>query len=149
MNAGDVTPCGLGARDTLRLEAGLALYGNDIDDTITPLETGLGWLVKMQKGDFVGRDALARQKEQGMPRKLVGFTTAERAIPRHGYPVLYEGVPFDVSAGVGGEGGDGAGGRRAWQACGGAGGEAAVLQAGGREVRIGSALRAELRRVLS
>jgi aminomethyltransferase len=91
-----VTPCGLGARDTLRLEAGLALYGNDIDDTVTPLEAGLGWLVKIQKGDFVGRDALVRQKEQGIRRRLVGFTTTERAIPRHGYPVLYDGEQTDI-----------------------------------------------------
>jgi aminomethyltransferase len=93
---GKVTPCGLGARDTLRLEAGLALYGNDIDDTVTPLEAGLGWLVKLQKGDFVGRDALVRQKEEGIPRKLVGFTTINRAIPRHGYPVLYHDHPIDI-----------------------------------------------------
>jgi aminomethyltransferase len=91
-----VTPCGLGARDTLRLEAGLALYGNDIDSSLTPLEAGLGWLVKMHKGDFVGRDALLRQKEQGIGRKLVGFTTTERAIPRHGYPVFYDGEPVDT-----------------------------------------------------
>jgi aminomethyltransferase len=83
-----VTPCGLGARDTLRLEAGLALYGNDIDDKTTPLEAGLGWLVKFDKGDFVGRDVLLRQKETGVPRKLIGFTTDERAIPRHGMPVF-------------------------------------------------------------
>ena len=93
---GRVTPAGLGARDSLRLEAGLALYGNDIDDTTTPLEAGLAWLVKMQKGDFVGRDALVRQKEQGIPRKLVGFTTTERSFPRHGYQVLYEGRPTDL-----------------------------------------------------
>jgi len=96
MGSGGVTPCGLGARDTLRLEAGLALYGNDIDDTVTPLEAALGWLVKLQKGDFVGRDALVRQKEQGVPRRLVGFTCTERAIPRHGYPVLYDGQPTDI-----------------------------------------------------
>jgi aminomethyltransferase len=96
LGSGKVTPCGLGARDTLRLEAGLALYGNDIDDTVTPLEAGLGWLVKLQKGDFVGRDALVRQKEVGIPRRLVGFTTSERAIPRHGYPVLHNGRPADV-----------------------------------------------------
>jgi aminomethyltransferase len=83
-----VTPCGLGARDTLRLEAGLALYGNDIDDKTTPLEAGLGWLVKFDKGDFVGRDVLLRQKETGVPRKLIGFTTDERAIPRHGMSVF-------------------------------------------------------------
>lgn len=86
--SGNVTPCGLGARDTLRLEAGLALYGNDLDDTVTPLEAGLGWLVKLKKGEFVGRDALVRQKDIGVPRRLVGFTTKERAIPRHGMPVF-------------------------------------------------------------
>ena len=68
--AGGVTPCGLGARDTLRLEMGMALYGNDIDDTVTPLEANLAWLVKLKKGDFTGRDALVRQKEAGVPRKL-------------------------------------------------------------------------------
>lgn len=92
-----VVPCGLGARDTLRLEAGLALYGNEIDDTVTPLEAGLGWTVKFQKGDFVGREALVRQKEAGVPRKLVGFTMAERAIPRHGFPVF---APDGSSSGV-------------------------------------------------
>jgi aminomethyltransferase len=89
--SGEVTPAGLGARDSLRLEMGMALYGNDLDDTTTPLEASLGWLVKMKKGDFVGRDALAKQKEQGLKRKLVGFTTAERAFPRHGYPVFVDG----------------------------------------------------------
>ena len=88
---GDVTPAGLGARDTLRLEMGMALYGNDIDDTVTPLEANLGWLVKLQKGDFVGRGTLVRQKEAGVRRKLCGFTTTERAFPRHGYPVWYQG----------------------------------------------------------
>jgi aminomethyltransferase len=86
--SGEVTPAGLGARDTLRLEMGMALYGNDIDDTVTPLEANLGWLVKLKKGDFVGRDALARQKQEGLKRKLVGFTTEERSFPRHGYPVF-------------------------------------------------------------
>ena len=90
---GDVTPCGLGSRDTLRLEMGMALYGNDIDDGVTPYEANLGWIVKLQKGDFVGRDALVRQKEDGIPRKLVGFTFDERAIPRHGYPVFHDGAP--------------------------------------------------------
>ena len=89
-----IQPIGLGARDTLRLEMGMALYGNDIDDTTTPLEAGLGWIVKLQKGDFVGRDALVRQKESGVKRKLVGFTMNERgAIPRHGYPVFAGGAP--------------------------------------------------------
>src|SRR5437762_13560418 len=72
---------------------GMALYGNDLDDTTTPLEASLGWLVKMKKGDFVGRDALLAQKERGVSRKLVGFTTAERAFPRHGYPVFVNGAP--------------------------------------------------------
>ena len=88
-----VTPTGLGCRDSLRLEMGMALYGNDIDDTVTPLEAGLGWIVKLQKGDFVGRDALVRQKEAGLTRKLAGFTFTERAIPRHGYPVFVNGQP--------------------------------------------------------
>ena len=91
--SGEVTPAGLGARDSLRLEMGMALYGNDLDDTTTPLEASLGWLVKMKKGDFVGRDALAKQKEQGLKRKLVGFTTPERSFPRHGYPVFANGKP--------------------------------------------------------
>ena len=90
---GDVAPCGLGARDTLRLEMGMALYGNDIDAGVTPYEANLGWVVKLQKGDFVGREALQRQKEQGVPRKLVGFTFDDRAIPRHGYPVFHDGQP--------------------------------------------------------
>jgi aminomethyltransferase len=91
--SGEVTPAGLGARDSLRLEMGMALYGNDLDDTTTPLEAALGWLVKMKKGNFVGRDALAKQKEQGLTRKLVGFTTPERSFPRHGYPVFAGGEP--------------------------------------------------------
>jgi aminomethyltransferase len=91
--SGRVTPAGLGCRDTLRLEMGMALYGNDIDDTVTPLEANLGWIVKLPKGDFTGRDALVRQKAQGIPRRLVGFTFAERAIPRHGYPVFCGDAP--------------------------------------------------------
>ena len=94
LGTGRVTPCGLGARDTMRLEAGMALYGNDIDHTTTPLEANLGWLVKLNKGDFVGRDALVRQKEQGMSRKLVGFTLDDpRSIARHGYRVFVNGAP--------------------------------------------------------
>lgn len=93
---GRITPCGLGCRDTLRLEMGMALYGNDIDDTTTPLEAGLQWLVKLKKGEFVGREALAAQKERGLPRRLVGFTTTERSFPRHGYPVFYQGQPSGV-----------------------------------------------------
>jgi len=81
-----ILPCGLGARDTLRLEAKMALYGNDIDDTVTPWEADLGWTVKMKKGDFLGRVALERQKAEGVPRKLVGFEMVDRGIARHGYP---------------------------------------------------------------
>jgi aminomethyltransferase len=88
---GDVTPAGLGCRDSLRLEMGMALYGNDIDDTVTPLEANLQWLVKLKKGEFVGRDALVAQKERGIPRKLVGFTASERCFPRPGYAVYVNG----------------------------------------------------------
>jgi len=81
-------PCGLGARDTLRLEAKMALYGNDIDHSTTPLEADLGWIVKLEKGDFNGRDVLAREKTEGPRRKLVGFEMVDRGIARHGYPVV-------------------------------------------------------------
>ena len=81
-------PCGLGARDTLRLEKGFCLYGNDIDDTTTPLEAGLGWITKLKAEDFVGRDHLIRQKEAGLQRRLVGFTVAGRRAPRHGHGLL-------------------------------------------------------------
>ncbi len=87
-----VTPCGLGARDTLRLEAAMALYGQDIDDTTTPLEAGLGWLVHWDtKGDFIGRSPLEQQKQTGVSRRLVGLQMQGRHIARHGYPVLVEG----------------------------------------------------------
>ncbi|WP_026079978.1 glycine cleavage system aminomethyltransferase GcvT [Spirulina subsalsa] len=87
-----VTPCGLGARDTLRLEAGMALYGQDLDETTTPLEGGLGWLVHLEsKGDFLGRSVLETQKSNGIPRRLVGLEMTGRYIARHGYPVIYEG----------------------------------------------------------
>lgn len=79
-----LVPIGLGARDTLRLEAKLPLYGNDIDDTTTVLEADLGWIVKLKKGEFIGRDVLARQAEEGVGRKLVGFETKGRAIARPG-----------------------------------------------------------------
>jgi aminomethyltransferase len=90
-DTGEVTPAGLGARDTLRREMGIALDGNDIDDTVTPPEANPGWRVKLKKGEFVGREALARQKADGLKRKLVGFTTEERSFPRHGYPVFVNG----------------------------------------------------------
>lgn len=84
-----VVPCGLGARDTLRLEAAMALYGQDIDDTTTPLEAGLGWLVHLDtKGDFIGRSVLEQQKSQGVARRLVGLQMQGRYIARHGYQVL-------------------------------------------------------------
>ncbi len=81
-------PAGLGARDTLRLDAAMALYGHEIDDTTTPLEAGLGWVVKLDKGDFLGRDVLAAQKEKGLDRKLVGFEVRERGIARQGHAVV-------------------------------------------------------------
>jgi aminomethyltransferase len=80
-----VVPCGLGARDTLRLEAKMALYGNDIDETVTPWEADLSWIVKMKKENFIGRDALERQRREGVPRKLIGFEMVDRGIARHGY----------------------------------------------------------------
>ena len=83
-----VKPCGLGARDTLRLEAKMALYGNDIDDTTTPIQADLAWIVKLDKGDFAGRDVLQKEKEAGPPRKLVGFEMIDKAIARHGFPVV-------------------------------------------------------------
>jgi glycine cleavage system T protein (aminomethyltransferase) len=95
-----ILPCGLGARDTLRLEAKMALYGNDIDATVTPWEADLGWVVKMQKGDFLGREALARQKEQGVPRKLVGFEMIDRGIARHGYSAKTAAGPGIVTSGT-------------------------------------------------
>lgn len=82
-------PCGLACRDTLRLEAGMALYGNDIDDEHTPLEAGLGWIVKLDKGtDFIGADVLRKQKAEGIKRRLRGLEMVGRGIPRHGYRVL-------------------------------------------------------------
>jgi aminomethyltransferase len=97
IGTGKVTPAGLGARDTLRLEMGMALYGNDIDDTVTPLEANLGWLTKINKGEFVGREALLAQKGAGLPKRLVAFTVDDgRSIARHGYPVFFGGAPSGV-----------------------------------------------------
>ena len=93
-------PVGLGARDTLRLEARLALYGNDIDENTQPFEAGLGWVVKLDAGDFVGRTALRGFKEAGLERRLVGFEMTGRGIARHGYPILADGKPVGtVSSG--------------------------------------------------
>ena len=87
-----VVPCGLGARDTLRLEASMSLYGQEIDDTTTPLEAGLGWVVNLKhKGDFIGRSVLEEQKATGVERRLVGLEMSGRYIARHGYPVIFEG----------------------------------------------------------
>jgi aminomethyltransferase len=88
-----IEPVGLGARDTLRLEMGFMLYGNDIDDNTSPLEAGLGWTVKLEKGDFIGRDALIRQKEQGLVRKLVGLELDGRRMPRHNMTIESQGRP--------------------------------------------------------
>lgn len=83
-----IKPAGLAARNTLRLEAKMTLYGHDIDDTTTVLEADLGWICKLAKGDFLGRDALVRQKEEGLRRKLIGFEVLDRAPARDGYPVV-------------------------------------------------------------
>jgi len=82
-----LVPVGLGARDTLRLEAGLALYGHEIDDTVTPLEAGLDWMVKLDADDFIGRDALCAQRERGVPRRLLGLELSGRRIARAGAAV--------------------------------------------------------------
>lgn len=89
-----VIPAGLGARDTLRLEAGMALYGNDIDDSHTVLEANLGWILKLKKGDFLGKDVLQKQKEEGVTRKLAAFEMVDRGIARHGYPVYVDGNEY-------------------------------------------------------
>ncbi|MBW4660051.1 MAG: glycine cleavage system aminomethyltransferase GcvT [Drouetiella hepatica Uher 2000/2452] len=92
-----VVPCGLGARDTLRLEAAMALYGQDINDSTTPLEAGLSWLVHLdRKGDFIGRSRLEQQKQTGVDRRLVGLQMAGRNIARHDYPVLHNGEKVGI-----------------------------------------------------
>ncbi|HUP88758.1 MAG TPA: glycine cleavage T C-terminal barrel domain-containing protein, partial [Longimicrobiales bacterium] len=88
-----IMPAGLGARDSLRLEMGYALYGNDIDDKHTPLEAGLGWVTKLDKDDFLGKAALVKQKEAGVRERLVGFLLKEKGFPRHGYEVRVNGQP--------------------------------------------------------
>jgi aminomethyltransferase len=87
-----IRPCGLGARNTLRLEAKMALYGHEIHASINPYEAGLGWIVKLDKGDFVGRDALVAQKQKGVSRKLAGFEMRGRGIGRDGYEVMLDGA---------------------------------------------------------
>ncbi len=90
--AAELLPCGLGARNTLRLEAAMALYGHEIDDQITPFDAGLGWICKLAKPDFLGRDALQAQKKSGILRQLVGFEMIEAGIARDGYPVSRQGA---------------------------------------------------------
>ncbi len=94
-------PVGLGARDSLRLEMGYALYGNDLDESHSPLEAGLGWVVKLDKGDFSGRAALQKMKDNGVRERLVGFTLKERGFPRHGYVICHQGEPVgEVTSGI-------------------------------------------------
>jgi glycine cleavage system T protein (aminomethyltransferase) len=91
-----VLPAGLGARDVTRLEAALRLYGNDMDETVNPYEAGLGWTVKLDKGDFVGRSALAKVRDAGPRRTLIGLKSEPGSIPRHGAAVLREGTRAGV-----------------------------------------------------
>ena len=91
MDSGRCKPCGLGCRDTLRFEVGLPLYGDELSETITPIMAGLSMFVKLDKEEFIGKDALAKQKAEGPVRKLVGIELADKAIPRHGYVVLKDG----------------------------------------------------------
>ncbi len=96
-----VLPVGLGARDSLRLEMGYILYGNDLDERRTPLEAGLGWVTKLDKGEFVGREALQKQKSDGVRDRLVAFVLQERGFPRHGYEIRIDGEPAgEVTSGV-------------------------------------------------
>jgi len=87
----NIQPVGLGARDSLRLEMGYCLYGNDIDQTTNPLESGLGWITKFNKGSFVGKEALLKVKEEGLKRKLVPLISKDKAFPRHGYDITVDG----------------------------------------------------------
>jgi aminomethyltransferase len=86
-----VLPCGLAARNTLRLESGMALYGHEIDETTTLLEANLGWICKLNKGHFIGRERLAKQKEEGITRRLIGFEMTERGIARDDQDILING----------------------------------------------------------
>ena len=90
--AANIKPCGLGCRDTLRFEVGLPLYGDELSESITPIMAGLGIFVKLDKEEFIGKDALARQKAEGAPKKLVGIELHDKAIPRHGYAVIKDGI---------------------------------------------------------
>ena len=88
-----IKPCGLGARNTLRLEAAMALYGHEIDASISPFEAGLGWIVKLDKGEFIGRAAIEERRRAGLRRKLTGFEMRGRGIAREGYEVFMDGTP--------------------------------------------------------
>ena len=92
----EIEPIGLGARDSLRLEMKMCLYGNDIDETTNPLEAGLGWITKLNKGDFIGKQALMDIKAKGLKRKLVGLEVEGEGFPRHGYPLLGSNGTSDV-----------------------------------------------------
>jgi aminomethyltransferase len=96
-----IGPAGLGARDTLRLEMGYALYGNDIDETRTPVEANLMWITRLKKGPFIGSEAIAKVREEGPSRRLVGFVLEGRGVPRHGYRILVDGEPAgEVTSGT-------------------------------------------------
>ena len=92
----DIEPIGLGARDSLRLEKKMCLYGNDIDETTNPLEAGLGWITKLDTHDFIGKEALLKVKEEGLKRRLVAFTLEESGFPRHGYKIFKDGQEVGV-----------------------------------------------------
>jgi glycine cleavage system T protein (aminomethyltransferase) len=97
----DIKPVGLGARDSLRLEMGYCLYGNDIDKTTNPLEAGLGWITKLKKDNFIGKDSLLKIKEGGLKKKLVSITSEEKAFPRHGYEITVSGKKIgEVTSGT-------------------------------------------------
>jgi len=92
----DIQPVGLAARDSLRLEMGYCLYGNDIDQTTNPIEAGLGWITKTEKGDFIGKNAILKMKQEGPGRKLVAMISDEKTFPRHGYDITAEGKKVGV-----------------------------------------------------
>lgn len=96
MKSGKCKPCGLGCRDTLRFEVGLPLYGDELSENISPIMAGLGMFCKLDKQEFIGKDAIVRQKAEGVSRKLVGIELNDRAIPRHGYAVLHDGKEIGV-----------------------------------------------------
>ncbi len=99
--SGGLKPCGLGARDTLRLEMGYRLYGNDLDERHTGLEAGLGWVIKFDKGPFIGRDALLQEKTKGPQRRFIAFRLKDRGIPRHGHQIFFKGrLAGEVTSGT-------------------------------------------------